>query len=473
MSFKKTFYKNILNLGQYNYASQIAIFLSSIVLSRLLLPSEYGYFALIIVFTGFINLFTNAGLSFSIIRSDYGKTYHKAVGNLSFYIGLILFLLLAVFAYPIAIFYNDKSLIIPIIVISTTYIIGSFKIAPMGVLLKRLDFNYVGKARFFSNIGSIILMIILASLGFSYWALLIPQFLIHIIQYLMFENRVKLGFKLHKISYTIVAFRKTKNLLLNLSSFNLINYWALNSDNLIIGRLYSSYDLGIYNRAFRMLKLTTSLIAGLFSTVLYPSLKKYVSDGGNFRSEYDSILGVISLVNYPIIAVLILMPKIMVRILWGENWMMVADYLPFFGILIMFDTLMTTTGQIFILLEKERVLMKIGIVFGILRILTIIIGSLISVKGIVMAIVIANLGLFIPLKLYIMFYRTFGYSFRYLVNFWVPKIIIGILFFVLVILKLEMWLIISMVIYLVHIVYYQRNDLIKLKPMIKALLRKK
>lgn len=467
MSFKKSFFKNVLTLGGYNYGSQIATFLSSIVLSRLLLPSEYGYVALITVFTGFITIFADAGLSFSIIRNDYGRTFQRAIGNLSFYIGLILFLVMAALAYPIALFYEDMTLVVPTIVISSLYVIGSFKIAPMGVLLKRLDFAYIGKVRFISNLSLITFMIILAWLGFSIWALLIPQLLVQIVKFVLFERKVKLGFKFYKFSYTIVAFRKTKKLFLNLSSFSLINYWASNADNLIIGKFYSSYELGIYNRAYRMLVLTKSLISGLFSTILYPSLKKYRSEGGDFKPEYDSILGVISLINFPIIAILILIPDFMVRVLWGENWLLVAGFLPYFGIVILFQTLLTTTGQIYILLEKEKTYMILGVVSGILRVVAIAIGSTYSTLGIAIGLVISNFAVDLPLQLYVGFYRTFGFSFKNIAKFWLPKIALAGSIFIMVLLGNQIWLMGLLFAYLCHLIYFQRNDLNKIPNLIK------
>ena len=119
-------------------------------------------------------------------------------------------------------------------------------------------------------------------------------------QYIFFEYKVRIGFKFYKLSYPIVAYRKTKSLMENLSGYNLVNYWARNADNLIIGKVYSSYDLGIYNRAYKMLQLALSLISGLFGTVLYPSLKKFKSEGGNVNEEYSSILGIISIINFPV-----------------------------------------------------------------------------------------------------------------------------------------------------------------------------
>jgi PST family polysaccharide transporter len=254
--------------------------------------------------------------------------------------------------------------------------------------------------------------------------------------------------------------------LLNLSGFNLVNYWAANADALIIGKYYSNYDLGIYKRAFRLMQLMLSMILGLFGTVVYPSLMKFKSAGGDFRKEYGSILGVISLISYPLSAIMILIPKEMVWLLWGENWLMVADFLPYFGILIMFQSLMVNNGQIFILLEKEKTFMYFGIFESLLRIIAMIIGAFFSVKGILIARVISYLVLIIPLALYIGFYKSFNFSIAFIIRFWLPKTILGYLIFIFIFIDNQNSLIICTLIYLVHIVYYQRKDLFKLKSIL-------
>jgi len=467
LSFKKSFFKNILTFGGYNYTSQIANFLSTMVLSRLLLPEEYGYVALITVFTGFVVIFADAGLSMAIVRSDYGRTFHRAITNLSFYIGVILFLLMLILAYPIALFYNDLNLIFPTMVMSLTFIAGAFKIVPMSIYTKALDFNFVGKVRLIANIASIALMIILAFLGFSYWSLIIPQIIMHLWQYIMFERRLKLGFHLYHISYTIVAFRKTRSLITNLSGFNLVNYWARNADNLLIGKLYSSYDLGIYSRAYKLLLLSLNLISGIFGTVLYPSLKKYETEGGDIRSEYASILGIISLINYPVGAILILFPEIFVKILWGADWMMVAELLPYFGLLIFFQTMISTTGHMFILLEKEKLFMQVGIVTSVLMVAAIAWGALYSMVMVAVAYTFCFMIVIVPINIYFGFIKAFGYPWKFILSFWLPKIIIGIAILVTIYLSIILWQVIFMALLLVHILYYQRNDLGKLAGVVQ------
>lgn len=466
MSFKRSLFKNILTLGGYNYTSQIAVFLSSIVLSRLLMPDEYGFVALITVFTGFVSVFADAGLSFAIIRSDYGLTYHKGVNNLAFYIGTILFSITMLLAFPIAYFYDDPKLVLPTMVMSTIFIFGSFNIVPSAILMKRLDFNYIGMVRLISNIVSILLMILFAFLGFSYWALILPNIMMHIVQYIFYSRKVKLGFRFYRLSYTKAAYRKTKSLITNLSSFNTINYWSRNADNLIIGKVYSNFDLGIYNRAYKMLQLSHNLISGLFGTVLYPSLKKLKSDGGDVNKEYSNILGIISIISFPISAILILIPDLFVRILWGPDWMMVAGLLPFFGLLILFQSLITTTGHMFILMEKEKIFMRIGIVSAVIMVASIVVGAFYSVKMIAISYTVGYMLINVPLYLYYGFSKTFGYNFRHIFRFWAPKLAFGILVLVSELIDFHYATFGLMALYAAHLVYLQGNDLKKLKEMV-------
>ncbi len=430
------------------------------------MPDEYGYVALITVFTGFVSVFADAGLSFAIIRSDYGLTYQKAVHNLSFYIGTLLFVIMLLFAFPIGYFYDDLTLVIPTMVMSTIFIFGAFKIVPSAILMKRLDFNYIGQVMLISNVISIGLMITMAFLGFSYWSLIIPNVLMHIVQYVFFEYKVRLGFKFYKRSLVVVGFRKTKSLITNLSAFNIINYWSRNADKLIIGKIYSSYDLGIYTRAFRMLQLSSSIISGLFGTVLYPSLKKLKSEGGNVNDEYRNILGIISIINFPIAAVLILIPDLFVRVLWGNDWILVADLLPYFGILIIFQTLITTTGHIFILLEREKTFMHVGIVSAIIMVSSIVFGAFFSMKMIAIAYTTGYVLINVPLYLYFGFYKTFGFTFSHILKFWLPKLLFGFTILIAEFTNFNILIYVLVVLYAVHLIYLQGNDIKKLKQMV-------
>lgn len=461
MSFKKTLYKNIMVFGGYTYGSSVISFLASTITLRLLSPADVGFVALITVFTGFITIFADAGIGFAIIRSDYGRTFHNAVNTLSFWIGVALFLLMVVLAYPIALFYEDLRLILPTIILSSLFVIRSLSIVPSAILTKNMDFNFLGQRRFIINVSTNILTIALAFTGISYWALIIPQILTAIMGYLMIDRKVKLGFKLYPFHYTKAAFSKTKSLMGNITGFNLINYWARNADNLLVGKIYGAADLGIYSRAYSLLTLPLYSITGLFSGVLLPSLQKLQSMGGDTRKEYGSVLGIISIITFPIAAVLVLVPQPLVNLLWGEKWTAVGVLLPYFGLLILTQTLVSTSGRYFILLGKEAMSFRIGSITAVALVLFIFAGAYFSVLDVARFYTIGYLTVGLFLNLYFGFYKTIGFSGKFMLSFWGPKVAIsfGLFFSIL----FENMLVSSLlfVALLIHVCYIQRHDFSK------------
>jgi O-antigen/teichoic acid export membrane protein len=460
LAFKKGFYRNILKLGGYQYSSEFLSFLASMVLARLLLPREYGMVAMITVFAEFAMIFSGAGISSDIIRSNYKFTYHKSMANLSLTLGFGLFFLLSILAYPIALFYENMKLIFPTIVISIQFIFKGLVTVHYALLSKELKFAYLGKVTFFTNLVSVGLMIILAYLGFSYWALIIPLIITEFLRYLYFSKKTGLQFKVYPWRYTVVAFRKAKSIIGNITGFKMINYWARNVDNILIGKMYGESSLGIYNRGYRFLNLSLKLITRLFGTVMYPSLKKLSDEGGSPHKEYLNILGVISLLSFPIGFILVIFPQSFVQIVWGSNWLDVAKFLPYFGLLVMAQTIISTTGNIYVLFKKESVLFIVGTISAGLMVGAIVLGALSSVFHVVLYYSLCYLALIVPIQVIFGFIRSFGYSVKSMIFFWAPKLS----------LYLGMWFttwqgyhsITSILMggYFLHLLYFQRRELL-------------
>jgi len=459
MSFRKSLFKNIVILGSYSYTTQIIAFLGTIVLSRLLLPEEYGFVALITVFTGFISQFSDAGLSYIIIRSDFREQFYKMMHYLSFVIGVILFVVVVSLAYTISLFYKDSALILPTIVMSLNFILRSLITVPYGILSKKLRFNSLGSIELICSTIEVALMIILAYFKFSYWALIFPSILGSIVRIILFYQKTGLKFRLLKRKYLIVGFRKAKSIIGNLTGFNMLNYWSRNTDNLIIGKYYGADSLGIYNRAYKLLNMVTGIMTSLFGKVLYPSLKDLSTKGGDVNKEYLNLLGIISLINFPVAMIFIFFSEPLVRILWSETWIKVAELLPFIGILILTQTLNSTTGNIFILLGKERTLFRIGIPTSIVVILAIVGGAFISYVHVLIFYTIAIVCIDIPVVLYYGFKKAFGFETKVILYFWIPKLGLSTILIISVWLKFQWLTVLAAGIYLIHLIIMQRDNI--------------
>jgi teichuronic acid exporter len=461
MSFRKKLFKNIIILGGYSYFTQILSFLSSIILSRLLVPSEYGLIALITVFTGFIGQFSDAGLSYIIIRSDYKELFYSTIHYLAVIIGVVLTIVVIALAYPIALFYKNPLLFWPTIVMSSSFILRSLITVPFGILSKQLKFNSLGIIDLVCIILEISSMIILAYFRFSYWSLVIAPVLGNIVRIIMYRRLTGVRLKILKRKYLAVGFRQAKSIIGNLTGFNMLNYWARNSDNLIIGKVYGARDLGIYDRAYKLLNLFLGVITNLFGKVLMPSLKDHGDKGGDINKEYLNTLGVISVLNYPVCVILIFFAKPLVRLLWSDAWIEVADLLPYIGILILTQTLNSTTGNIFILYKKENVLMKIGIPTNIMIIVAIAWGSIYSMVHVLRFYALVFIIIDIPFVMYYGFKKSFGFDTPTILKFWIPKLVLSTLLVVSVWINMTWLSVVLMLIYLVHLIVLQKDDIIQ------------
>lgn len=60
----------------------------------------------------------------------------------------------------------------------------------------------------------------------------------------------------------------------NLTGFNIINYWARQADDLLIGKVMGLASLGIYNRAYTLMLLPLTQVTSLLSRVMFPALSQ-------------------------------------------------------------------------------------------------------------------------------------------------------------------------------------------------------
>jgi O-antigen/teichoic acid export membrane protein len=420
-NFKKSFFRNVLISGGYNYFAQGLTFLSSIIIARLLSPENYGLVGLITVFTGFISVFADSGISLAIIKSDYGYTYHKSLDTLALIMGIILCTLTIAIAFPIASFYQNPDLVLPAMVLGLTFILKSLSIVRGAILSKQLNFAYIGKVLLISNVITIVLTIILAYRGLQHWAIIIPQLLAAVVTAVLYERKLALRFNYYfSWKHLTVAFRYTKALIASLIGFNLVNYWSRNTDNLIVGKQFGMNDLGIYNRAYSLLALPLILITSLFGSVLYPSLKKLKTEGGDVKPEYMFVLKIISGIVFPISCVLILCPDLLVQLLWGEKWAKVAVYLPYFGLLVFSQPLLSTIGNFLVLQGKERTLMYSGWISSLFIVSSIVIGATFSMMAMVQTYALCFLLIVLPFNIVFVYYYKLKFSAAVLLRFWLP-----------------------------------------------------
>jgi len=103
------------------------------------------------------------------------------------------------------------------------------------------------------------------------------------------------------LAFDVAEVRAVAKFSLNFSAFGLINYFGRNADNLIVGKVFGSAQLGFYQLAYNLILYPIQNISSIIAQVLSPSLSKLQDDNERFRSAYLRTCMLLALSTFPII----------------------------------------------------------------------------------------------------------------------------------------------------------------------------
>lgn len=398
-------------------------FFTTVFVSRILSPKDYGVIALIVVFTSFISMFIDSGLSFSIMRSDNNNRFILIMDNMSFYIGLGLTIFTCFLAWPISNFYKLSTLFFPALALSINFVLISLYTVHLAFLKKIGAYTSIGFISLFATIISSFILFGLSLFGFKYWAIILSQIMLNIILMLLYRRASKLKFQFVSYKYLIFGFRKVKVLMGTINIFNLLNYWARNVDNLVVGKYFGPETLGIYNRAYNLFMIPLSIFQNVFHSVFFPNLVLIKKDKKNLQMEILLVLKIVGIISTLLAGSLILFPKQIVLTFWGENWFEVSSYLPYFGVLIYTQSIITVFSNLFIVYEKEKQFAFFSTISSIIAILTILVGAYFSMFIMILFYTLGSVLIIFPFFVFGGLFIVLKFSIRPFLMMLLPKVI--------------------------------------------------
>lgn len=107
----------------------------------------------------------------------------------------------------------------------------------------------------------------------------------------------------------------------------------------------------------------------------------------------------------------------------------VAPFLPYVGIILIYDSIKGTLGSLYLLYERERYLLFTNAINSLLMVALVIIGGMLSMMHIIRFLALGYILITVPVHMYFGFYRSFGYTFNTILRFWLPYIVFGLSLF--------------------------------------------
>lgn len=306
------------------FSTQGISFVVSIILARLLLPSEFGLIAMIGIFMSIGATLMNAGLGTSLIRTDnptqedYSTVFFFNLGG-----SILMYLLIFLVAPFIAAFYQQEILIEIIRWYGIIFIINAFAMVQTTRLTKLLDFKTQMQISIPATIFSGVIGITLAYLGYGVWSLVvmaIAQAFASAFQLWVFTQwKPAWVFSKQKFQY---HFKYGYKLTLS----GLLDTLFVNAYVIIIGKFFAPAQVGFFNRADTLKQLPVSNIGAILNKVTFPLFAEIKDDDVRLKSVYKKIMQVVVFIVAPILLVMAALAEPLFRFLFTEKWLPAVPY---------------------------------------------------------------------------------------------------------------------------------------------------
>lgn len=308
-----------------NISSQLVSFIVTIILARLLEPSYYGTIALVGVFIAVATVFVNSGFGAALIqKSDADELDYSSMFWFNLSVSLVLYAIIFACSPIIANYYGvyELSLIMRILALSVP--LSAFNCIQQAYVSSRMVF----KKSFLSNSGgalvSGIIAVIMAYTGAGIWAL-VAQRILHV-----FFNTFFLRLIVKWSPKWMFSWSRLKPLIsfgwkILTTGMLFTIYTELRT--LIIGKRYSTEELGFYNQGFSFPKFVASNVDTTITRVLFPSLSNAQEDEARLVEKTRRAAKTSSYIMTPVLLGLLFVADTLVPLLIGDKWLPCVPYM--------------------------------------------------------------------------------------------------------------------------------------------------
>lgn len=326
-------------------ANQIGQAILSVVLIRLLTPEDFGIVAMVVVFTGFATLLSNFGLGAALVqKQDLTPAHIDTVFWLNLGVGGLLTALFIAAAPWIAAFYDTPILKDVVRVSSLIFVLGAPGAVPRALLQKRMAFDELTKIEVVVLLLSGSTAIGLAFAGWGVWSLVAQGLIYQTTTSALLLVRVTWH---PRWAFSFAAVRDLFQFSASLTGFNVVNYWAREADNLLIGKFIGTVGLGLYSRAYWLMLLPIRQISSVISQVMFSALSSIQEDRARVKRIYLQATSLLAFITFPLLLGLFAVAEPFVLAVFGAAWTGVIPLIQILCFAGLIQSLCNPTGWIY------------------------------------------------------------------------------------------------------------------------------
>lgn len=340
-------------------ANQGMNFVFSIILARLLAPSDYGVIGMLAVFICIVSVFIDSGFSAALIaKQDRTQKDFSTEFYFNIVVGFVAYAILFAVSPLVSSFY-EMPILSPILkVIGLGVLINSFCVVQSAQFAIRLDFKTPAIIGVVTNIFTGIVGIVLAFYGFGVWALVFQRIasatLNAVLLWILAGWRPTWEFSMDSFKYQWSYGSK-------ILGSTLIQQVYDNLYPLVIGKFFSSQQLGLYSRAQGFAALPSTNFSNILGSVTFPVLSKINDDFPRLVSVYRRMMRTSAFVVFPMMVGLAVIAEPLIKVLLNEQWYECVPYLQLLCIALIWQPLSYIQINVLKVIGRTDVILKLEI----------------------------------------------------------------------------------------------------------------
>lgn len=305
-------------LAGARFAGQLVAWAITLVVIRILKPSDYGLMAIADVLIGFAALFQEMGLFSAMVQKrDLTERHVEQAFGILIVLNVGLYVVVFAIAPLLASFFNDARLTNIVRVLGLQFPLASVGVVQDAILNRSMRFRQKSLANIAIGLGNAFTTLGFALAGAGVWALVLGSMA---------------GAVVRPVALSIAAWhwcrprfsRAGMNEMLHFGGFvavsRLLWYVYSQSDVFIIGKLLGKELLGFYSIAMQLASLPMQKVAELLDQVGFAAYSSIQHDMAAVRSHFLKAIRVLAFLSFPIFWGISAVSPDLVMVVLGQRW---------------------------------------------------------------------------------------------------------------------------------------------------------
>ncbi|WP_082356287.1 lipopolysaccharide biosynthesis protein [Novosphingobium sp. AAP83] len=331
-------------------AAQVITWSSTLIVMRLLLPADYGLFAMSLVMLSFLNFLNGYGFASALVQErDLNPFRIRQAFGLLLLANVVIASIQWIAAPHVAAYYGQPVVADMLRVQTLIYLSTPFIAIPEVLMGRSLDFRSQAVVNLVSALTGSILSLILAIADFGVWTLVYAPIV------MFWVRAIGLSWMARVLVWPSFDFRGCGGIFrFGLAILLTQLFWLVQTqtDIFVIGRQFSPHEVGVYSQAVFLATIFYARFVPPLNEVAFPAYARMQDDLPGLRRAFLRSARLILLIAAPLYVGMAVSADPLVATLFGPTWSelpplveVMALAMPFMTIQILFAPALNAIGK--------------------------------------------------------------------------------------------------------------------------------